>query len=123
VLFLDFSSPEKPVNFLSFRHFLIYLFNHREGNKIRRQGERTSKEAHCDQLDGHILAAILTQLWKAPSQRSKNSITVHVDFKFPITRLIGHVELVTKNFARNYLFGRRFNVGTGVGIAGASAMT
>jgi hypothetical protein len=71
VPFFDFSSPEKPVNFFSFRRFLVYLFDHCEGNEIRRQGERTPKEAHYDQLDGHILAAILAQLWKRPAVPDK----------------------------------------------------
>jgi hypothetical protein len=91
VPFFDFSSPEKPVNFLSFRHFVVYLFDHFEGNEIRRQGERTSKEAHYDQPDRHILEGILARLWKRPSVLDKRSryqkLEIPPKTRCPVTRL------------------------------------
>jgi hypothetical protein len=67
------------------------LFDHFEGNEIRRQGERTSKEAHYDQPDRHILEGILARLWKRPSVLDKRSryqkLEIPPKTRCPVTRL------------------------------------
>jgi hypothetical protein len=50
VPFLDFRSPEKQVDLLSLWYLLIYLINHRKGNKVRSKSEPAADQPRDDRV-------------------------------------------------------------------------